>query len=114
LCASSDLGWRGRTEERLVDASTIAIVSGAIATLGLTVRRLFVYLERRDDRKLAQHVFDETGSTRELGGYTKLRRALRPFSGMDKSEHEIEEPPQISDEDDLAATAYSLFIPRSA
>lgn len=62
----------------------IIAVGSCVTTLGLIIRSLFNFLDRRADRKLARHVFDQTRSTDGLRGYTELRKAQRmPIVGQD-------------------------------
>ena len=65
-----------------MDLSAIEILSGATGAVGLTLRRMLLSLERRGDRKLAQHVFDQTRSTDALKGYVELRKAQQPIIGL--------------------------------
>jgi hypothetical protein len=60
-----------------MDISVIVAVGSCAATIGLVIRGLFSYLDRRGDRQLARHVFEQTRSTDGLNGYAKLRRAQR-------------------------------------
>ena len=60
-----------------MDISVIVAVGSCATTVGLMIRGLFNYLDRRGDRQLARHVFEQTRSTDGLNGYTKLRRAQR-------------------------------------
>ena len=60
-----------------MDVSVIIALSSA--AFGVTARSLFIFLDRRGDRKLARHVFNQTRSTDALDGYARLRKAQRPL-----------------------------------
>jgi hypothetical protein len=77
-----------------MDASILAVCTSA-ATVS---RGILVYLDRRGDRKLAKHTFDQTRSTDALNGYTRLRKAQqRIISAPRKSSEDKASPPQVSD-----------------
>jgi hypothetical protein len=79
--------------ERLVDVSSIAVISTAITAVSVTVRRVIVCLERRGDRKLAREIFEQTRSTDALKGYTELRHAQQPIIAWVRRTSENESPP---------------------
>jgi hypothetical protein len=53
---------------------TLASLTGGA---GLTLRVFLAYLDRRENRQLARHVFDRTRSTDALDGYSRLLTAQR-------------------------------------
>jgi hypothetical protein len=62
-----------------VDVTVIAIIStSAASVLTVTVRSLFRYLREREQIQLARHIFDASGSTAGLTGYTELRHTDHP------------------------------------
>lgn len=68
--------------------SVIVSIASATTVLGTAIRGLFVYLDRRGDRRLAQHVFDQTRSTDSLTGYVQLRRAQHAAFSLGRSNSE--------------------------
>jgi hypothetical protein len=58
-----------------MDVPTIAMVASITGGAGLTVRGFLAYLDHREDRRLARHVFDQTRSTDALDGYSRLLTA---------------------------------------
>jgi hypothetical protein len=60
-----------------MDVPIIAVVASVTGGAGLTVRRFLAYLDRRENRQLARHVFDRTQSTDALDGYSRLLTAQR-------------------------------------
>ncbi|HEY5179922.1 MAG TPA: hypothetical protein VIJ07_09165 [Dermatophilaceae bacterium] len=80
-----------------MDSTVIAgVTTAGLSALGLSLRRYFAYLERKQDLQFARHVFDNTLSTQALEGYTELRRAKRPvifLPNRSKRQNEISEGP---------------------
>jgi hypothetical protein len=63
--------------ERLVDLSIVAIIGSSAGAVGMTVRRIVISLERRGDRKLICHIFDQSKSADVLNSYIELWRPSR-------------------------------------
>jgi hypothetical protein len=60
---------------------------------------LWIYLDRRGDRKLAKCIFDQTRSTDALNGYIELRKAQPPVIGVGRkaSDDTATSPPEVSE-----------------
>lgn len=60
-----------------MDFPVLVAVGSCLTAVGLIIRGLLIFLDRRGDRRFAHHVFDQTRSTDGLKGYAELRRAQR-------------------------------------
>ena len=74
----------------------VIIAIGSCATaLGLTVRSVLAFLDRREDRRLARYMFDQTRSTDGLRGYIELRKAQHPIGPLSRRPEGANVPDQL-------------------
>lgn len=58
----------------------IASIGTGVTSVGVTVQRILIFLDRERDRKFARDVFDRTRCTDGLKGYAELRRAQQAIA----------------------------------